>query len=112
MTPAVAEFVKLRDRECVLRKLEPTHRCKDQWGTPHPSWQLDRLTLEHVKTELRMGKRAPSDPEHLLTLCWAANNRPPTKAQRALFREYLRTVANPHEAHVDPCSPTCRAALA
>jgi hypothetical protein len=28
-----------------------------------------RLTLEHVKSALRMGKRAPSDMAHLVALC-------------------------------------------
>jgi hypothetical protein len=40
-----------------------------------------------------MGKRAESDVHHLVLLCGAANNRPPSKVQRALFREYLATRA-------------------
>jgi len=50
-----------------------------------------RLTLDHVKDEPMMGKRAPSDPAHLVTLCeqhhlwtdWATSHRP-------LLRAYLR----------------------
>lgn len=114
VTPAVVETVKLRDGQCVLAKLDLMHHCRDQWGQEHTSYALGRMTLEHVKDELRMGRRAPSDPAHLLTLCWSANLRPPTKAQRAMFREYLRTVSVEvdHSAHVDPCSPVCRVATA
>lgn len=86
------EFVLDRDRECVLAKLDKTHACRDQWGSPHPSWQRDRATLEHVKDAPRIGKRAPSDPAHLVWLCASANLRPPTKEQRAMFREYLAKV--------------------
>lgn len=43
-----------------------------------------RLTLDHVKDKPMMGKRAPSDRYHLVTLCehhhlwssWATSNRP------------------------------------
>jgi hypothetical protein len=49
------------------------------------------LTLDHVKDAPRMGKRAPSDPEHLVTIClghhvetrWATSHRP-------LLRWYLK----------------------
>lgn len=42
------------------------------------------LTLDHVKDEPMMGKRAPSDEQHLVTIClghhietgWATANRP------------------------------------
>lgn len=56
---------------------------------------LGRSTLDHVKTDPRMGVRAPSDVEHLVSLCeshhlgsragrnWATANRP-------LLREYIR----------------------
>lgn len=82
----------------------------DCWG---------RLRLEHVKAEPRMGKRAEPVASRLLTLC-EGHSEPGTKAgycwatdkrNRAACREYLRTVADPHEAHVDPCGPDCRAAV-
>ncbi len=104
--------VFIRDGGCVLAKLEPGHECRDVWGQKHAPNDTDRLTLEHVKTDLAMGQRAPSDLEHLVALCGLANFEVPSKAQRALFREYLRTVnADPHAGHVDPCSPVCRAAV-
>jgi hypothetical protein len=57
-----------------------------------------KLTLDHVKDEPRMGKRAASDPAHLVSLCqghtedgmrggsqWNTANRP-------LLRWYLRSI--------------------
>lgn len=89
VTTEVRAAVMVRDRSCVLALLEPGHECRDQWGNRHSPRDLARMTLEHVKDQLRAGKRAESDPAHLVTLCWAANDRVPNKAQRAAFREYL-----------------------
>jgi hypothetical protein len=89
VTPDVAEYVKLRDGACVLSLMETMHRCRNQWGDPIAAFDLGAMTLEHVKSELRMGKRAPSDPAHLVTLCGYANVNVPTKAQRELMRRYL-----------------------
>jgi hypothetical protein len=65
-------------------------------STSGPCW--GKLTLDHVKTEPRMGRRAPSDPSHLASLCeghtengmragfqWNTANRP-------LLRWYLRSL--------------------
>lgn len=93
VTPDVHSAVLIRDRQCVLATLEPGHECRDSWGYPHHPGDLAKLTLEHVKDELRMGRRGPSDEKHLVALCAAANLRPPTKEQRAAFREYLAKVA-------------------
>jgi len=57
-----------------------------------------RTTLEHVKDELRMAKRADSDPDHLVSLCQghtedgrkAGRQWNTTKEHRVLIREYLR----------------------
>lgn len=93
-TPDVRRAVLLRDGMCVLRITDFSHACYDAWGQPHAADDLDRLTLEHVKDKLRMGKRAPSDPSHLVALCgWRNAIRPPTKNERAWMREYLRRVA-------------------
>lgn len=112
VTAVVRWAVVKRDGMCVLAKLEPGHVCRDVWGNEHRSDNLRALTLEHVKDELRMGVRAPSLGSNLVALCGMANVSVPSKQQRELMREYLRTVGNPHEAHVDPCSPTCRVAVA
>lgn len=54
-----------------------------------PATCKGRLTLDHVKDAPRMGRRAPSDPQHLATVCehhhldgWATSHRPQ-------LREYL-----------------------
>jgi hypothetical protein len=109
VTPDVRSAVFLRDKGCIAPLLGGTFM--DCAG---------RLTLEHVKDELRMGVRAPSDMAHLVTLCegHTENGRRAgyqwntDKRNRALVRAYLERVGNPHLAHVDPCSPTCRSAVA
>lgn len=73
VTPAVALTVLRRDAGCVAVKLgEDPMTCSG------------RLTLDHVKDEPRMGRRAPSDAAHLVSLCewhhlwtgWATSHRP------------------------------------
>lgn len=62
-----------------------------------------RLTLEHVKDELRLGVRAASDPAHLISLCQghtedgrkAGYQWNTDKRNRELVREYLRVVNDP-----------------
>ena len=93
VTPEAREAVLLRDGRCLLSRIEPDHICRDRWGNPHPSTDLYRLTLEHVKDQPRMGRRAPSDPQHMVALCWSANVGVPSKEQRAAFRAYLREAA-------------------
>lgn len=78
-----------RDGICVLALYEPEHICRNRWGTEHSPTNVAELTVEHVKDFSAMGRRAPSDPQHLVALDWMANFRPPTKAQRALFRAHL-----------------------
>lgn len=113
VTSAVRAFVLARDRGCVAAKLDQEHICHDQWGNLHFADDLGRLTLDHVKDAARMGRRAPSDPAHLVALCWDANVLGWASANRAEERAYLRAVEAPddHAAHVDPCGPTCRASV-
>lgn len=93
VSPELRELVLRRDQRCFLAKIDAAHECRDVWGQPHASDDLDRLTLEHVKAHLAMGRRAPSDPAHLLALCgWRNSVRPPTKTERALMRSYLEAV--------------------
>lgn len=69
----VALAVLRRDNGCVAPRLGG--REEDCGG---------RITLDHVKSEPRMGKRAPSDLAHLVSLCenhhlwtpWATSHRP------------------------------------
>ena len=82
-----------RDKQCVLSVLEEGHECRDRWGVSHAPDVIDALTLEHVKPNLAMGIKKLDDIRWCVALCGAANNRPPTKAQRAMFRDYLERVA-------------------
>ena len=90
VTAAVASEVMVRDRFCFLLRLDGNHQCRDQWGHPHSSWDLEKLSFEHVKQELRMGKRAESDAAHLVLLC-RSNNGPHvvSKDVREAMRSYL-----------------------
>jgi len=89
VTPDVHRRVVQRDG-CLAARFDPAHVCRDQWGTVHSPWDLDRLTVDHVKDQARMGKRAPSDEFHLVGMCWAGNVGVPSHALRVFEREYLR----------------------
>ena len=75
VTPEVREAVLRRDGGCVAAVLDPSHwQCRDQWGRGHIAADLSKMTLDHVQEGYgRMGVRAPSDPAHLVTLCWGAH---------------------------------------
>lgn len=85
--------IYIRDGGCLLYKLEPGHVCRDLWNQEHAHNDFDRLTLEHVKDQSMMGKRAPSDEQHMVALCAASNIGVPSRSQREAFRAYLRAVA-------------------
>jgi hypothetical protein len=82
-----------RDGICLLWKLDPTHECRDRWGLAHRPDDLDLLTLEHVKSELRAGRRAESDMGHLVAMCYSGNVGVPSKSQRQAIRAYLEEVS-------------------
>ena len=74
VTPAIREAVLQRDGGCVAAILDPEHLCRDQWGRRISTVDIARMTLDHVQEGYgRMGVRAPSDPAHLVTLCWGAH---------------------------------------
>jgi hypothetical protein len=75
VTPAIREAVLRRDGQCVAAILDPGHRvCRSRWGDDHAPTELDLMTLDHVQEGYgQMGVRAPSDPAHLVTLCWGAH---------------------------------------
>lgn len=104
VTAVVRWSVMRRDGGCVLALLDPEHRCRDKWGNPHAPTATRSLTVEHVKDSLRMGKRAPSDLDHLVAMCHAGNVGVPSKRNRAKVRDYLATVNDVHSRHVDPCA--------
>ena len=77
-----------RDGVCIGYLFDQTHICADLAGS-HSPYNLDRMTLGHVKGELRMGVRADSDPAHCVTECLKLNTKPPSKAEREFERAYL-----------------------
>lgn len=92
VTPELRDAVIARDGRCVLFDIEPGHVCRDRWGQVHMPTATHLLTLEHVKSELRMGLRAPSDMGHLVAMCHAGNVGVPSKANREAMREYLLNI--------------------
>lgn len=82
VTPELRLAVLTRDQGCVAVRLDR-----------HAGQCRGRLTLDHIHTGYSvMGKRAPSDMAHLVTLCehhhldgWATSHRPE-------LREYLASV--------------------
>jgi hypothetical protein len=60
VTPELRLAVLERDRGCVAVKLGAD-----------PADCRSPLTLDHVKSQPRMGLRAPSDMGHLVAVCWA-----------------------------------------
>lgn len=79
---------------CFLARLSTTHVCHDQWGRWHASTDLDKLTVDHVHDDGgMMGKRAPSDPQHLVAMCAIGNVGGPSRGVRQAERAYLLTVS-------------------
>jgi hypothetical protein len=87
------DAVLRRDGCCVLLRLDPKHLCRTVWGEYHDPRDLSLLTVEHVKTEPMMGRKAPDDLAHLVAMCGFANVAVPSKATRDAIRDYLRGVA-------------------
>ena len=86
VTPELREAVLRRDGGCVASR----------FGLyPYAGPCDGRLTLDHVKDQPRMGKRAPSDAAHLVTLCWHHHLDGWATAHRPELRAYLREVEKP-----------------
>ena len=92
VTPQVYDLVMRRDYGCVAPRLDPdAGPCSGMGGSL-------MLELDHVHDEPTAGRRAPSDPAHLVVLCafhhrgskaghvWATANRP-------LLRAYLKEMS-------------------
>ena len=107
--PEVREFVLRRDEyRCVAPMLDGRAGwCRDIWGNQITHWRNhdpgpQYLQLNHVKDEgeLGMGIKAPTDPDHLVSLCpfhhtgtsawsnWEAVNR-------RKLRRYLEEINSP-----------------
>lgn len=85
---------------------------RDKVCVPHkrlgaPGECEGRLTIEHVKEQAMVGKRAPSDKYHTLLACLGANTGwCLTSAAKAAERVYLAVVEKHEEAAIPPC-PEC-----
>lgn len=86
--PMAAKLAMRKVTICVAPLID-----RSQWETCS-----GRSTLDHIKTDLRMGKRAPSDPDHLVSLCeghteaGAKAGYQWNTAHRAELRDYLARV--------------------
>lgn len=90
-----AEVLALDGWRCVARRLDPNAGvCKNKWNDAiitSGRYPTSALTLDHVKDQPRLGKRAPSDVRHLATLCWHHHLNGWATANRPLLRAYLAT---------------------
>jgi hypothetical protein len=83
VTEALANYVFARDRmTCRAPILARQH------GEPIDACQ-GRLTIEHVHTQSMIGKRAPSDKHHTLSLCWHHNVNGWASRHKDWERSYL-----------------------
>jgi hypothetical protein len=86
VSPELHAYILKRDGGCIAPRYGATTPC---WG---------RITEDHVKTELRAGKRATSDPKHLVAVCQghSEDGRKAgyqwNTANREAEREHLRRV--------------------
>lgn len=96
VTPELRDEVFAMDGwRCVAPRLDPDAGvCRNRWGDSVIAtgrMPVTALTLDHVKDAPMMGKRAPSDVRHLVTLCaghhllsgWATGHRPQLRAYLA-----------------------------
>lgn len=93
VTPELRDEVfGLDGYRCVAPRLGAAELCRNRWGAPIIAtgrMPLSALTLDHVKTQPMMGKRAPSDVKHLVTLCWHHHLDGWATANRPALREYI-----------------------
>jgi len=93
VTPEIYEAVIQRDGGCVAPMLGATTPCRGPWGNSaidaRGRYIRKALTLDHVKDTPRMGKRAPSDLGHLVTICWHHHLDGWATANRPLLRDYI-----------------------
>ena len=82
VTPELRIAIFERDRGCVAPIVD--YFCDPCAG---------RLTCDHVQSGYgRMGKRAPSDPAHLVAVCWHHHLDGWATSHRPELREYLERV--------------------
>lgn len=102
VTPTMRLLVLQRDGwRCLAPVLDrDAGPCMDRWrNRPVVGSHAYReaLTLDHVQSGGgRMGRRAPSDPAHLVTLCWHHHLGGWATSHRPLLREHLTRMEGPH----------------
>lgn len=99
MTPELRLRVFKRDGGCVAPKLDAhADACRGRWGErlvvvrrvgSDELLDYSALTLDHVRDHAMMGKRAPSDELHLVTLCWHHHLDGWATSHRPALRAYL-----------------------
>ena len=110
MNPEVRQQVLERDHfVCVAPALDrDAGPCGDKWGNVGDV-PIAELELDHVG-EMRMGKAAPTDTDHLVTLCWRHHQglkagRNWATSHRPMLRAYLRRKAGPKEGRIRRTPP-------
>ena len=103
VTPDVYGYVVARDGFwCVAPSLDAEDPCADRWGNllrySDGHWTSDGLTLDHVRDEPMIGKRAPSDARHLVLLCWHHHLNGWATANRPILRAYIKRVEDEQAA--------------
>lgn len=96
--PTMRIEVLERDRGCVGPRVGMPGDCA---GT---------LEIDHVRASHGMGMKSATEPANLVTLC-GSHHRLRTehgRTWRPLLLDYLATVEDPHDRHVDP-APGCDA---
>lgn len=100
--PDIRQLVASRDGYCVCDRAgfptEVQARCAGS------------SELDHVRGSGALGLKSASTPDNLVVLsAWCHRWKTEHGRQaRPLLLAYLERVGDPHSAHVDPCSATCR----
>jgi hypothetical protein len=91
MTTSVHDAIINRDRVCfIYEHFDRTHVCQDAFSNVHLPTDLLRLTVEHIKINLRSSKRGESLIETGVAMCHRGNTAVPGKTMRAAIRARLR----------------------
>lgn len=99
---SLRQAVFKRDGGCFLRLIYGgAHTCRDAYGHEHSSFDLSKMTVDHVHLDgAHMGDRAPSDIHHCVTMCAAENIAGPSRRIRNLERRYLDEVWDYEEGDI------------
>ena len=100
VSPEMYRAVIARDGGCVAPLVDPgCSPCRSQWGAVHDRSFLGMLTLDHVREEAMMGKRARSDMRHLVAICYGHHIATTgggsnwATSHRGVLRDYLARTA-------------------